>query len=59
MPAALVLPADERVTEALARLGMATVSVIGPAGLREALAGSPGEREAVEVDLLAGLLAGG
>lgn len=56
MSAALELPGDQRVVEALARLGMATVAVVGPVALRERLAREPGAVEAGEVDLLAGLL---
>ena len=58
MPPVPDLPGDQRVVEALARLGLVTVSVVGPAGLRERLAGQPGEAEAREVEVLAGLLAG-
>lgn len=63
MPAAaLTLPEDTRVTEALARLGLATVAVIGPAGIREALArplDDTGARTlAGQLDILAGMLAG-
>lgn len=58
MPPALELPGDHRVVEALARLGLAAVTVIGPARLRERLGGEPGAVEAREVEVLAGMLAG-
>ena len=43
--------------DALARLGLVTVALVGPLSLRERLAGELGAAEAREVDLLAGLLA--
>lgn len=62
MPAALVLPEDTAVREALARLGLATVGVIGPAGVREALSRPLDDTEAAtlvgQLDVLAGMLAG-
>lgn len=54
--AVLVLPGDQGVRDALARLGLVTVGLVGPGELREQLAGSPGEREAAEVDRLAAVL---
>lgn len=61
--AALVLPADERVTQALARLGLATVSVIGTEGMRAGLREELPEREALalagDIGALAVLIARG
>jgi hypothetical protein len=63
VPASLTLPADEGLQEALARLGLVTADIIGPQELRERLggelAGDAARRAAADVDLLAGLLAGG
>lgn len=63
MPASLVLPSDEGVREALARLGLVTVAVIGPGELRERLraelAGEAARRAESDVDLLTRLLASG
>ena len=63
MPASLVLPSDEGVREALARLGMVTVEVIGPGDLKVRLGGElsgDGARMvAADVDALARLLGRG
>lgn len=63
MPASLVLPSDEGVREALARLGMVTVEVIGPGDLKARLGGElsgDGARMvAADVEALARLLGRG
>ena len=60
MPASLVLPSDEGVREALARLGMVTVEVIGPGDLKVShggeLSGDGARMVAAHVDALARLL---
>lgn len=58
MPAALLLPADERVVRALARLGLATVSVMGTESVKLRLAREADPEElAADIEALAGMLA--
>lgn len=62
MPAALTLPEDTRVREALATLGLATAAVIGPADVKAMLSRPLSAEEARalagELDRMARMLAG-
>ena len=61
MPAAVIaLPGDERVVMALARLGVATVTVMGTESVKRRLArGEDPEELAADIEALAVMLARG